>query len=517
MGRQVNDYGRWLMIMDDNTPMHAFLYALPAILALLCKFVIVLAARVSPIRNRQTDLFFYALSASVVLNMAEVAIIQRFTPIDLAILGKLYFTAAFASIALLVHLSMEVSLADVNKPLNSAIPKVLYGVAVTLTGALWFTDYLVVGFAPFATYGITRVPGPAYFLVELFLVLGFLSIIGLSAFGVRRGRPQLLRIKSKFWLFATLPVAGVVIAVVAWLHNGNAPFNSLVVLPLVLVWLYAWVAYAVTRFRLFDLEFALPWSRLRRVKQQRYADVEALAVSLQPRPARELLARVADTLGCSVAIVGGMRPVSVGSAATLGQMPRDHLPAAGTSLLVEEAAALHPVLYKEMTEHGASAVVPLQSNGKRASWLVFGTGFDRAWYTRRDFSVLGNLFRRLPGVIFGHTGGMVGEATRDLRQRLLRSERERDEALGKVDALQAQLDKLGSRLAALEDTQSQGRAPVSPTSGSLADSVAAFERSQIERALAQADGNLTVAAKLLGENKSTLHYKVKRHGIVLPA
>jgi len=506
------------MIMDDNTHLHAFIYALPAILALLCKFGIVLAARVSPVRNRQTDLFFYALTASVVLNVAEVAIIQRFTTIDLAILGKIYFTAAFASIALLVHLSMEVSLADVNKPLNSAIPKVLYGGAIALTGALWFTDYLVVGFAPFATYGITRIAGPAYFFVELFLVLGFLSIIALSAYGVRRGRPQLLRIKSKFWLFATLPVAGVVIAVVTWLHAGNAPFNSLVVLPLVLVWLYAWVAYAVTRFRLFDLEFALPWSRLRKVKQQRYADVEALAASLRPRPARELLARVADTLGCSVAIVGGMRPVTVGSTASLGQMPRDHLPAAGTSLLVEEAAALHPMLYKEMAEHGASAVVPLESDGKRASWLVFGKGFDRAWYTRRDFSVLGNLFSRLPEVIFGRSGGVVADATRDLRQRLLRSQRERDEALGKVEALQEQLEKLGARLSALEATQPErGMTPPSPTGGSLADSVAAFERSQIEQALTEAGGNLTVAARLLGENKSTLHYKVKRLGIVLPA
>ncbi|MBV1860492.1 MAG: sigma-54 dependent transcriptional regulator [Nannocystaceae bacterium] len=54
---------------------------------------------------------------------------------------------------------------------------------------------------------------------------------------------------------------------------------------------------------------------------------------------------------------------------------------------------------------------------------------------------------------------------------------------------------------------------VSSTSGTLKARMDAFERELLERALAQADGNRTEAAKSLGIGRATLHDKLRKHGL----
>jgi DNA-binding NtrC family response regulator len=53
----------------------------------------------------------------------------------------------------------------------------------------------------------------------------------------------------------------------------------------------------------------------------------------------------------------------------------------------------------------------------------------------------------------------------------------------------------------------------SPATGSLRTQVAAFERALIERALADAGGNQSEAARRLGVTRVTLIDKLKRHGL----
>ena len=59
--------------------------------------------------------------------------------------------------------------------------------------------------------------------------------------------------------------------------------------------------------------------------------------------------------------------------------------------------------------------------------------------------------------------------------------------------------------------------PVHGTGLRLAEAVARFELGLIRSALAQCQGNLSHAARLLGANRSTLYAKLARHGVPLPA
>jgi DNA-binding protein Fis len=245
----------------------------------------------------------------------------------------------------------------------------------------------------------------------------------------------------------------------------------------------------------------------------------------------EVVDRLADTLHCPVALIGGPRPVlaAVGTASTMAEFPRETLRRLEHITVANEVADAEPALHALMRRHGVSAIVPYYPHSQTAaSWLLLGESFSEQVYTRLDFKRVEELFARLSELFLDRLVGMrtqLADAQRSLRTLELRLQRTEENLAALRDenrALRDQSARLMDRnVRAIEQSvrPAAAEAPAADTdpapveARSLDDHVAEFEARIIRETLERCDGNKAQAARMLGLRPNTLHYKLERYGI----
>ncbi|HLQ25283.1 MAG TPA: hypothetical protein VK138_05315 [Acidiferrobacterales bacterium] len=249
------------------------IYSLPAILALIAKFFILYFSQRAKIQNFNTRLFTLAVVFSVSLSVVEVAGFNYgFQSEYRNQFGFVYYTAAIPLVAILAHLSILI----VFNNLPLCVPLFIYGYALLLESLLLFTPLLVLGFESLGGYTIIRTPGPFYGLFEIFIIAGMLSIVFFPLRGLRPDRSTMVRSQCKLWIVATTPLALLIIVIIVLLHFRIHLFNSTVTAPLLFTLLLGAIGYAVHNKRLIELDFYLPWSRIRKYKTKLYAHLRRL-------------------------------------------------------------------------------------------------------------------------------------------------------------------------------------------------------------------------------------------------
>lgn len=134
-------------------------------------------------------------------------------------------------------------------------------------------------------------------------------------------------------------------------------------------------------------------------------------------------------------------------------------------------------LGRRLKQQGVGAIVPLFTTSSAVRcWLVFGQGFDTHFYTPADFEMLERVVKRVAGLL-------LDEVARSQSPDGFKSRRPESQSA----------------------TGSEG--------GSLVEQLARYEASLIAQALKFCDGNKAKAARLLGLQPNTFHYKLKRHRI----
>jgi DNA-binding protein Fis len=475
------------------------IYSIPAILALIAKFFILYFSHGAKIQNFNTRLFTLAVIFSVSLSLVEVAGFNYgFKSEYLDQFGFAYFTAVIPVFATLAHLSILIVIN--NLPLY--IPLFIYSYALVLEALLLFTPLLVAGFEPFQGYTIIRIAGPFYGLFEAFVVGSMCSMVFFPLWGLRSGQPALVQRQCKLWVAAATPLALLNIFVIFLPHLRVRWFNSTATTPLLFTLLLAAVGYAVHNKRLIELDFYLPWSRVRKYKTELYAHLDRFTHELpQLNSTQEIVDRLADTLRCPVSLVFRHNPMVLNAGAfnPMAGFPKTELAGLDQMTVACELDEPQHNLQILMRRYQVGAIAPFFFHSRiAASWLLLGETFNKQIYTPQDFKVVNQLFDRLAILLLDQT--LAGS------MQLADTKRELKELKSSHQQIREAIEKLLVRLPGQESDLADNK--------SLDKYLSEFEALIIKQTLEHCRGNKAKAARLLGLRANTLHYKLERYGLL---
>lgn len=379
----------------DITP-----YAIPALLALTAKAVIFFYARFSGQRNLETRLYLLFLFALSIQNLAEVTFFTaKAQNLPAPPGGLLYFAGTIPALALFLHLTLILATNKFARSLCDPITILIYLPAVALWYLLWSGTELVVELVPFA-YTYTKVPGPLYFLFEMYAIAYVCAGASFLLYGGRKQRSASRRLKNNVMFLGLLPTFIVVVAVIALQHfSVLRTFNTTVVLPITITFFLAVTAFATHQHRLLDIQFYIPWSKVRARKTAFYDRIRAMIAEIADLGSvREAVHRLSDTLGCSVALVSTGKPVLAvaGGAQQMVVFPLQQLRDIDSIVIANEIADSNSTIYKLMQSHGVAAIVPFYPHSHSASgWMLLGDRFSEQVYTSLDFKMVEQLFDKM--------------------------------------------------------------------------------------------------------------------------
>lgn len=378
------------------------LYALPSFVALFLKGAFIVYAWRSPVHNRLAKLYFLLLLLFSLQNLVEVVGFtlgfEGLTATGLNNLGYAYFALAILFIPVLLHISFYLGLAEEEKQTWKPVIPWLYAPILPLEYLLLTGDKLITGFVPFG-YTISRVPGKLYFLFEAFATLYMLASLAVIVYGSRANRSPMLREKCKLWLLAISPLALFIIYIITALHFGWSRINSTVFLPIAMTFFLGVSLYTIHNYRLFDIQFFIPWSKVRARKTAFYDRIRAMIAEIADLGSvREAVGRLADTLRCPVALVSTGKPVLAvaGGAQPMVAFPLEQLRQIDRIVVANEIADAAPQTCALMRQHHVAAIVPFYPHSQNASgWMLLGDAFSEQVYTPLDFKMVEELFGRM--------------------------------------------------------------------------------------------------------------------------
>lgn len=509
--------------------MHFTPYALPAILALLIKAGMFFYARYSRVHNLQTRLFLLFLFCLAIQNLAEI---RFFLTHDNGLpnasdTGTWWYGAAILELAFLLHLAFVAATnwraTERNIPLAGML--MIYTPAFALEVMLWTTRLLIVGFEPMS-YTVTQIPGPLYFLFQLYVVGYLMLTTGLLIYGSRALSSRYRRQQSFFLLLGITPFVGLAIAILILRHLGYRGFNATATLPFMVTFLLVVTAYATHQHRLFDIEFFFPWSKVRRRKTAFYRRIQELIAEIaEMKSVHKIVQSLSDTLRCPVALIGGPQPVVAvaGEALGVARFPIKTLRNIDQILIANEIAEAIPDIHRSMRQHQVAAIVPFHPHSQAASsWMLLGDAFSDQVYSPLDFKVVETLFSRLADHFLDNQlllRSQLAEAEREmsaLRQRLANAWEQLQASGKKLECMEQENRALLSRHATLlQDDIASIETDLLDASSSgnrtLDEHIFEFEARLIARALARCDDKPERAAELLGIPLVTLYYKIRQY------
>lgn len=509
--------------------------ALPALIALLFKFILLAYALRSPRRDATTRLFVLLLVLFAIQNMVEFV---GFNHLDqhgldrvMELVGYTYFAATIPFVAVTLHLSLRLSVDQWHR-IKHLVP-MLYLPVPILEYLLLGTNQLVAGFQLFQGYTLLRVPGPWYFLFETYLPLYLLAALAYLIYGARGSRPSAIhRIRNRLWLFGLLPFVLLHAYLIVANHFGLAKISSTISVPITLTFFLVVTTYATHQYRLFDIEFFLPWSKVRKRKTAFYARIQSVIAEIaEMRSVREILDCLSNALHCQVALVGGPRTLAASapgqqSQLLLSQFPLDALQKVDQIVVARELADVQPQLYALMNRYKVGAIVPFNSHSAiSAHWMLLGEHFSDNVYTPLDFKVVETLFGRIAErfldnltLLRSQLAEANGEAL-DLQRRLAIAWNEQNELRRQVQRLDEENRNLRIEKAQLLRQTLRvvggGELPEELLSGrkTLDQYLTDYQVEIVSATLERCHGNKAKAARILGMWPSKLDYLIERHGL----
>lgn len=379
------------------------LYEVPSLVALIFKAILLAYVFASPHKTGITRVLLWILIILSLFNLVEFAgltyyALNGFDARVANFFGFTYLALFIPCLALLLHVSLELSF-DTSVLRRRYVKAMLYAPVVIFEFLLLFTDKLVLGFKPFL-YTILRDPGPWYFLFESFAVLYCLAALANLVYGARSKRAAVARTRNRLWLVAVAPMALLIIYLIVANHFGWTKLTSTFYFPIAMTFFLVVTTYATHHYRLFEVEFYIPWSHVRKRKTAFYDRIRAMIAEiadLGSGSVNRALQRLAETLRCPVAFVDDTKTlIAAVGGPQMAAIPLNTLKGVDHILVANEIAESQPQTYAAMKRHGIAAIVPFHPHShSAASWLLLGDAFSDEVYTARDFRLVEQLFDKM--------------------------------------------------------------------------------------------------------------------------
>jgi hypothetical protein len=371
-------------------------FFVPALLALAVKGGLFLYAYARKSVESVTRLYMYLLGAFSLQNVVVIAAYPSITRGEIPYLeSHLFYVGTIFAVALIFHLSLTLA-SERLRGYARAVVVASYVYALMLTLLILNTPWVISGYQ-MTGHIITRVPGPLYALVSIYLIGLLVASFAALCYGARYQAVPQKRLKNQFLLVAMIPMALTIVVVLAMFHAGVKTVNVSILSPILITYFLIVTAYATHQHRLFDIQFYIPWSKVRKRKTAFYDRVRAMITEVADlRSIDQAVERLAETLSCAVAFVGDSKMVAAAGTPHIGKIPATALRHIDQIVVRNEIADVMPDTYAMMKRHGVAAVVPFYPHSKNAaSWLLLGDSFSNNVYTPLDFRVVEELFDKM--------------------------------------------------------------------------------------------------------------------------
>lgn len=514
-----------------------WLVCLPALISLSVKGGIYAYAHLSRTHSLVTRLYLLTLFAFSIQNVAEIAhfyvFIERGAIPTFEV--NMFYAASIAAYAFLFHLSLALAVSREVRVIKIA-SSCVYLYAIILELMLFLTHWLIIGYAPIRDYTVTRIPGPLYSMLETYGMGIVISALAIVSYGIKRQASKSKKAQLKIVLVGMAPLNLLVIAVLVALRMGVRDFNASIAMPIALIFFLVVTAYATHQYRLFDVEFFIPWSKVRKRKTEFYRRIQRTIGEIAGmHSVQEILDRVARILRCGVALVGGPRPIvalvrgqqSASEEDSPSTFPQAALRNIERIVVAEEIAETDPELYRLMKRHRVGAVVPFQGEDSSPHWMVLGEHFNRRVYTPLDFHSVETLFRRI-------TDRFLEDQL--LQRAQLEQLHDENAALDReIVAIESDTAQIDRDNALMEDANRRlredtaqlrreglhlvkaapvGHGPATPRT--LRERLDEVESWFVEAALTHFAGDVGAAARRLGVSAHAMRQLMQRHGLGEP-
>jgi len=403
------------------------LYSIPALLVLAAQAAILFYARASTVKDCAAKLFLIFLVALMAQNIAEIGILNFHGPEivshDTFLNGYVYFVASVIALATLVHLTLVLAI-DWDKRVGSrTLTALIYIPAVVMSSLFLGSDYIVAGFTKLNyTYG--QIAGKGYWLFEIYAAVYCSITLAALLYGSRNQNTPSKRLKNKLMGFGMLPMGAVIGLVMTMQHQGvDAQFNTTATLPLAITIFLAITAYAIHQHRLFDFEFYIPGSNVRKRKTVFYDRIRKLIAEIAELPsATEAVSLLAAALKCPIVLLDGKQNIvaAAGNSRNMAAISPESLSQLNHIAVREELYSARPEIYRNMAQHHISAIVPFYPKTKRAAgWLLMGESFNEQVYSPQDFKLVEQLFDKMADLFLEGMVSMraeIGETESQLKE-----------------------------------------------------------------------------------------------------
>ena len=255
--------------MHFSTGISTFL-SIPSSAALaVCAIILIFSKYRSVLsKNFQFGIFFISI---LCLNLIEFLTIAKIVSPNVAFMKLYYVFLVFTLISLSI-ISGNISGLKIFAKNQKSLKYIAYAASAFLSSGLLFTNYIINGIE-ITQITVTRIPGPGYFIAQLFFLATLVATISFLLIGCKNTNSDFSHKKAKIVLFSFTPLVVSLFTILVFMQFGMK-VNATFIVPLSTTFLLLALINSERKESLYKILLNLPFTSERQSYQSIVNEIE---------------------------------------------------------------------------------------------------------------------------------------------------------------------------------------------------------------------------------------------------